>query len=260
MMKPPFMILFYLIGVLLCFFMVFIFVGLFTYGSDADFLGIWRDPELRFALFFTLWTTCAATTTAFLLGMPAAYVLSRKEFVGKRIAETLVDIPIVLPPLVSGIALLIFFGPLFGDYLGNIGIEIVFSKTGVIVAQAFIALPFAIRAFKQAFDQVDPRYENIAEMLGYRKEQVFLKVTLPMAKGGILNGITMAWARTVGEFGATAMLAGITRMKTETLSIAIFLKMSIGDFDFAITISILLLLISLTLLYVSKRTKRWECG
>lgn len=251
-MNNIFRFIVHFIFILTILFMIFIFGGLVFSGDYRIFWEIISGEEFKFALTFTAWTTVFATIIAFLIGMPTSYILSRKNFKGKGFAETLIDIPIVLPPLVSGIALLIFFGPLFGDHLKGIGIDVVFTKWGVVIAQTFIALPFAIRAFKQAFDSVDTRYENIARTLGYQSHQVFFKVTLPMAKGGIINGITMAWARTLGEFGATAMLAGITKMKTETLSVAIFLNMSIGDFDFAIVISIIMLLIALIVLYTVK--------
>lgn len=257
-MKKLFHLLFYFVFICTILFMICIFGGLVVFGDYQSFLSIFKDEEFQFALVFTIWTTICATTLAFFIGLPTSYVLSRKTFRGKGFAETLIDIPIVLPPLVSGIALLIFFGPLFGDSLKEFGIDIVFTKWGVIIAQTFIALPFSIRAFKQAFDSVDERYENIAQTLGYESHQVFLKVTMPMAKGGIINGITMAWARTLGEFGATAMLAGITKMKTETLSVAIFLNMSVGDFDFAIVISIIMLIAALAVLYIVKLLTRGE--
>ncbi|OZI12723.1 ABC transporter [Bacillaceae bacterium SAS-127] len=253
-----FQVSFFIVFLFTIIFMALIFSGLFFSGLSASFVTIIQDPEFQFALSFTLWTTVLATTIATFVSIPTSYVLSRREFKGKALAEALIDIPIVLPPLVSGIALLTFFGPLFGESLKQMGIEVAFSKWGVVVAQTFIATPFAIRAFKQAFDGIDTRYEHIARTLGYTPTLVFWKVTLPMAKGGLINGITMAWARTLGEFGATAMLAGVTLMKTETLSVAIFLKMSIGDFDFAIAISIIMLLVALTVLYVVKFTMRGE--
>lgn len=248
--------IFFVVFLFAMLFMTLLFGGLLFSGEWDAMKSVLVDPELHFAIGFTAWTTICATTVAFIIGLPTGYILARKEFIGKGVAETLVDIPIVLPPLVSGIALLTFFGPLFGDTLKNIGIDIVFSKWGVIIAQAFIAFPFSVRAFKQAFESVDTRYENIARTLGLTPFRVFQKVSLPMAREGIFNGITMTWARTLGEFGATAMLAGITRMKTETLSVAIFLNMSIGDFDFAIVISIIMLLLSLMVLYTVKLISR----
>jgi molybdate transport system permease protein len=189
---------------------------------------------------------------AALIAIPAGYVLSRQRFPGKALIETLMDIPIVLPPLVSGVALLILLGPVLGEVLTRFSLDVVFSARGVVVAQCFIATPFAIRAFKQAFDSIDPRLEKVARTLGFSQGMVFLKVTLPLAKGCILSGLTMTWARALGEFGATAILAGITRMKTETLSVAIFLNMSIGDIQFAMSVSMIMLFLALLLMSLFK--------
>ncbi len=207
-----------------------------------------QNPEFRFAVTFTLWTSLLATALAALVAVPCGFILSRYDFPGKILIDTLMDIPIVLPPLVSGVALLIFFGPILGDTLTSFGLDVVFSTRGVIIAQWFIAAPFAIKTFQQAFNSIDPRLENVARTLGYSPAGVFLRVTMPLAKGGILGGLTMAWARALGEFGATAMLAGITRMKTETLSVAIFLNMSIGDIQFAMATAVIMLLVALLLI------------
>jgi molybdate transport system permease protein len=166
--------------------------------------------------------------------------------------------PIVLPPLISGIALLIFFGPFLGEHLARAGINIVFTPLGVIVAQWFIATPYAIKTFKQAFTAIDQRMEKVARTLGFSPFRFFFRVTLPLAKNGLISGIMMAWTRALGEFGATAMLAGITRMKTETLSVAVFLNMSIGDIKFAISTAIVMLFIALMLLIVLKMVLRNE--
>lgn len=201
---------------------------------------------------FTLWTSVLATGLAALFAIPSAYVLSRYKIPGKAFVDTLVDIPIVMPPLVSGIALLILLGPILGDFLTRFGLEVVFSQRGVVVAQWFIATPYAVKIIKQAFDAIDPRMENIGRTLGFSPGKVFVKVTLPLAKNGIISGLIMTWTRTIGEFGATAMLAGITRMKTETLSVAIFLNMSMGDLKFAISTAIVMLLIALVALITLK--------
>ncbi|WP_046494681.1 ABC transporter permease [Syntrophomonas zehnderi] len=192
------------------------------------------------------------TTLAVIVALPCGYILSRYKIPGKVILDTLVDIPIILPPLISGIALLIFFGPILGNSLAKIGIDVVFSKLGVVVAQWFVATPYAIRTFQQAFNSIDPRMEKVAKTLGYSPAQVFLKVTIPLTKMALVGGIMMSWARALGEFGATAMLAGITRMKTETLSIAVFLNMSIGDMNFAIATAIVMLFLALSLLIIVK--------
>ncbi len=244
-------VLFGLVFIVLTGFMAALIGGLFVYGK-GDFLAVLRNPEFRFALVFTLWTSVTATLLAALLAIPSGYILSRRRFPGKALIETLMDIPIVLPPLVSGVALLILMGPVLGEIFTKFSLDVVFTARGVVVAQCFIATPFAIRAFKQGFDSIDPRLEKVARTLGFSQGMVFLKVTLPLAKGCILSGLTMAWARALGEFGATAILAGITRMKTETLSVAIFLNMSIGDIQFAMSVSMIMLLLALFLMSLFK--------
>ncbi len=243
---------FWLLFIFLVLFILLLIGGLLNYANWETVKTVLRQEEFHFALFFTLWTSVLATGLAALFALPAAYILSRYKIPGKAFVDTLLDIPIVLPPLVSGIALLILFGPVLGGFLTALGLDIVFSSSGVVIAQWFIATPYAVRIMKQAFDGIDPRMENIARTLGYTPGNVFGKVTLPLAKNGIINGLIMTWTRTIGEFGATAMLAGITRMKTETLSVAIFLNMSMGDLKFAISTAIVMLLMALVSLITLK--------
>ncbi len=243
---------FWLLFIFLVLFMVFLIGGLLSYADWETVRIVLLQKEFHFAMVFTLWTSVLATGLAALFAIPSAYVLSRYKIPGKAFVDTLVDIPIVMPPLVSGIALLILLGPILGDFLTRFGLEVVFSQRGVVVAQWFIATPYAVKIIKQAFDAIDPRMENIGRTLGFSPGKVFVKVTLPLAKNGIISGLIMTWTRTIGEFGATAMLAGITRMKTETLSVAIFLNMSMGDLKFAISTAIVMLLIALVALITLK--------
>lgn len=252
MKKSMFLGSFWLIFALMMLFLLLIIVSLFTYSDPGTLLNVLKQPEFHFAITFTLWTSMLATFFAVLVALPCGYVLARYKLPGQALLDTLVDIPIVLPPLVSGIALLICFGPLLGEQLAKVGISIVFTPLGVIVAQWFVAAPYAIKCFKQAFNCVDQRMENVARTLGFSPAKVFFKVTLPLAKSGIISGMMMAWARALGEFGATSMLAGITRMKTETLSVAVFLNMSIGDIKFAVSTAIVMLFMALVLLIVLK--------
>ncbi len=251
-------VIFRLVLILMTAFMLLLIGGLFVYGNWGEIAAIRHNPEFHFAIIFTLWTTMLATLLAGLTAIPCGYILARYNFPGKVLVDTLMDVPIVLPPLVSGVALLILFGPILGDSLARIGLDIVFSQRGVVLAQWFIATPFAIKTFKHAFSTIDLRLEKIARTLGYPPEKVFLKVTLPLAKNGLLGGLTMAWARTLGEFGATAMLAGIVRMKTETLSVAVFLNMSIGDLQFSLVIAVIMLLLALVLLTLLKIITKTE--
>ncbi len=243
---------FWLVFISTAIFMLMLIVGLFLFGEWATFFEVLKNPEFHFAITFTLWTTLLATVFSALVAIPCGYILSRYKFPGRIIIDTILDVPIVLPPLVSGVALLIFFGPLFGETLAKWGLDVVFSSRGVVIAQCFVAAPFAIKTFKHAFDSIDTRLEKVARTLGYTPYKVFLKVTIPLTKNGLLGGLTMTWARALGEFGATAMLAGVTRLKTETLSVAIFLNMSVGDTQFALVTAIIMLMISLTLLVTFK--------
>lgn len=251
--KPsPFYCFFWLILISLVMFLAVLIYGLISYGNWGAIMAIIRDPEFHFSLTFTLRTSMIATFFAALAAIPSGYLLARCKKPGMVLIDTLLDIPIVLPPLISGIALLILFGPLLGGYLNKLGLDMVFSPRGVVAAQWFIATPYAIKAIKQAFEAVDPRMENVARTLGFRPAMVFWRVTIPLSKNGLISGMIMAWTRALGEFGATAMLAGITRMKTETLSVAIFLNMSIGELEFAVSTAIVMLVISLAVLIALK--------
>lgn len=243
---------FWLIFVLMILFLLLVIIGLMTYSDPATMIAVLKQPEFRFAIKFTLETSVIATLLAVVVALPSGYILSRYKIPVRAFFDTLLDVPIILPPLISGIALLICFGPLLGEQLAKAGINVVFSPLGVIIAQWFVATPFAIKSFMQAFNSIDQRMEKVARTLGFSPARVFTRVTLPLAKNGLIGGIMMAWARALGEFGATAMLAGITRMKTETLSVAVFLNMSIGDIKFAIATSIVMLLMALVVLIVVK--------
>ncbi|WP_141430633.1 ABC transporter permease [Bacillus sp. 03113] len=251
-------ILFGFVFFLIILFLLLLIVGLLSYSDLKTVANVLLHPEFHFSLLFTLWTSLLATFFATIAALPCGYILSRYKLPGRAFFDTLLDIPIALPPLVSGIALLIFFGPFMGKHLEQAGINIVFSPLGVIVAQWFIATPYAIKIFQQGFASIDQRMENIARTLGFSPTMVFFKVTLPLTKNAILSGIMMAWTRALGEFGATAMLAGITRMKTETLSVAVFLNMSIGDIKFAISTAIVMIFITLILLISIKFVLRNE--
>lgn len=245
--------------VLVSVFFLLLFCGLLVYSGGASWRAALDNDELRFAALLTLRSTLGSTLAASFLALGCAYALARLDFPGKVVVEALLDMPIVLPPLASGVALLIFFGPMLGPSLIRAGLSVVFSRTGVAVAQAFIALPFAVRMFREAFAAIDPQLERIARTLGCTPGAAFLRVTLPLAKRGIGSGVAMTWARTVGEFGATAMLAGVTRMKTETLSAAIFLDMSAGELQDAIVVSVLLFVAAMLALVIY-RTLTGERG
>ncbi|MXY17173.1 MAG: molybdate ABC transporter permease subunit [Acidobacteria bacterium] len=179
---------------------------------------------------FTLLMAALATLVMLPPGMALAWVLARYEFRGRSVLETLVSLPIVVPPVATGIILLKLLGrrgPI-GQLLEPLGVEIVFTWRAVVVAMAVMGLPLFVRAARAAFEQVDRRYEAIAGTLGARPWRVFLTVSLPLARRGLLAGLVLGFSRAVGEFGATIMLAG-SLPGTRTLSVAIYRHAELGS-------------------------------
>ncbi|MBM7622508.1 ABC transporter permease [Sporohalobacter salinus] len=237
-------------------FIAFLSTVLFTplmYVKVTTLLSVlFNNQEVYYALSLSLISSLISISLAAIISLPVGYVLARYDFIGKKLFDILLDLPIILPPLVMGLSLLILLGPVLGDQLAKLGIRFVFTPLGVVMAQFMVATPFTIRSFKTAFIEIDPNLERAAMTLGDSYFQVFRRITLPLARNGIISGITLAWARAMGEFGATVMLAGATRLKTETLPIAIFLNISTGDMDVAISISIIMIIFSVIVLGILK--------
>lgn len=201
------------------------------------------SEEIRFALSLTLMTSAMATAIAFLLGVPAGYYLARQSFKGKIIIDTLIDLPMTMTPLVAGVGLLFLLGnDAIRHILDRLEIELLFTPWGAVLAQVLIVAPVMTRTSRAAFAALDSRYEMAAQTLGLAPWQVFLRISLPMARPVILSGIVLCWARAVGEFGATLMVAGATRFKTETLPIAVYLNISSGELGIALVCAWLLIM------------------
>ena len=214
--------------------------------------GLWetlREPLVTQALRLSLITSLSSLLFAILLGTPVAYLLARYRFRGARVVETLIDLPMVLPPTVAGVALLMAFGRrgLLGPWLTVAGLQIGFSTTAVILAQSFVCLPFYIRAAQAGFRSVDPELERVAYTLGVSPLRTFWRVTVPLALPALLSGGVMAWARALGEFGATIMFAGNLRGRTQTMPLAIYLAME-SDLPAALALSALLIVVSFSVL------------
>jgi len=211
-------------------------------------------PEIVFAIELSLITATVSTMVCMVVAIPTGYALARSDFFGKNVANTIINIPLALPPLVAGVGLLLFFGQTpVGEALESIGLKFVFTPLGIIVAQFLINVPFAIRIMRSTFHSINPRYENVAKTLGCTHSRAFWKVTLPMAKNGLVASSAITWAKGIGEFGAVLMLAGATRMKTETLPIAVFLNMSSGDLQLAIAAATILIIISFIALFILEK-------
>jgi molybdate transport system permease protein len=209
------------------------------------------SEEIQFAIRLSLFTSITSTVICIFFAIPAAYGLERFTFPGKRIVNVIINIPLSLPPLVSGVALLLLFGTTsFGQSLAEHGLRFIFSVNGIILAQFFIITPYMIRILKSTIADINPRLEFVARTLGCSQWQAFYRITLPLAKNGIIAGLIISWSRAIGEFGCTLMVAGATRMVTETLPIALFLSMSIGDLQTAMAAATCLIIISLVSLMV----------
>ncbi len=219
--------------------------------SPYHFINALLSDEVLFALTLSLKTSIIATVLALIVGVPSGYVLSRKDFRFKELIDSFINLPILLPPLILGLGLLIFLGNPPGEYIQKF-IQIVFTEKGIILAQFIISSPFIIKTSRATFEGIDVKYEQIAKSLGLSDLETFFKITLPMAKNGILSGAILGWARSVGEFGATLMVAGATRMKTETMPIAIFLNVSVGNLNLALTIALIHIVIAVLVITVVK--------
>jgi len=242
------------ICLLLTFFIFVLMVGVVTHTSMGALYESLLSNEIQFAIRLSIITSLISTILCILISIPAAYAIARFDFWGKSIVNTILDIPLALPPLVAGVGLLILFGTTsFGSTLEDFGLKFVFTPLGVIIAQFFVNVPYMFRILRGTFQGINPRYEYVARTLGCTDWQTFWRVTLPMAKNGLLAGSVITWSKGIGEFGAALMLAGATRMKTETLPISLYLNMSSGELNLAIASATILIVISIISLFVFER-------
>jgi molybdate transport system permease protein len=192
-----------------------------------------------------------------------AWLLARYRFRGREIIDTLIDLPMVLPPAVAGVALLMAFGRrgILGPTLSDtFGIEIPFTTLAVIMAQAFVATPFYVKAAKAGFESIDRDLEHVSATLGVSRLQTFWSVTVPLSLPALLGGAVMAWARALGEFGATIMFAGNFMGRTQTMPLAIYGTMESGRLNAALVLSGILIVVSFTVLIVFKAIARYATG
>lgn len=219
------------------------------------------SDETREGLFEALRLSAITTSISLCLilifGTPLAYTLARKRFRGARIVDTIVDLPIVLPPAVAGIALLMAFGRrgIVGEHLADWGLRISFSTTAVVIAQVFVALPFYARSAKAGFMVVNKDIEGASKVDGASGWQTFRDVTAQLAAPSIAAGAVLAWARALGEFGATIMFAGNLEGVTRTMPLAIYSEYESGNVSTALALSSILLVISALVLLISRSTR-----
>ncbi|OGV71259.1 MAG: hypothetical protein A3K19_18985 [Lentisphaerae bacterium RIFOXYB12_FULL_65_16] len=222
-------------------------------------------PEIQNSIVLSMISCTVSAFLALWIAVPVGYLLARTRFRGKQLVDAVLDIPIVLPPLVVGLSLLILFqfAP-FTTPLGailpfstpwdhvSLNALVVYQVPAVILAQFMVATAFATRTMKATFDQIDVRREQVALTLGCSRFQAFSRVVLPEAGSGMLTAWTLAWARSLGEFGPLLIFAGATRNKTEVLSTSVFLELSIGNIEAAVAVSLIMVLGALIVLIVAR--------
>jgi molybdate transport system permease protein len=238
-------------------FLVLPLVALLVRTPWADLGARLTDPAILDALRLSLVTSLAAVVVVVLVGIPLAWLLARVDFPGRRLVRALVVIPLVLPPVVAGVALLSGFGRrglLGGPVYDLFGFSLPFTTAAVVVAHAFVALPFFVLSVEGALRASDAEYDVVAATLGASRWTTFWRVSVPLAGPGILAGLVLAWARAIGEFGATITFAGNFRGTTRTMPNAIYVALQ-EDPDGAVLLSVILLVVSVAVLALLR--ERW---
>lgn len=233
-----------------CVFITFVLVLIVTdvlYVDRKAVVTILSSKFILHALWMSIWTSLVTTLIALFFAVPMGYALSRFRFPGHILADAVVDLPIVFPPLVAGLTLLVFFSQTaLGRWIQeDLGLEFVFQPKGIVLCQFVAAASFAIRSAKTAFDDVDRRYEHVALTLGCTQWGSFHRVSLPLARNGIIAGGILTWARAFGLFGPLMIFVGSFRGRTEVLSTTIFLEQSVGNLEVALAIALLLIFVAL---------------
>ena len=234
----PFLLCFGILGGSYVLIIVLMVVADLAHTSSSAILDALQSREIRFSIRLSLITCSVSTVLSVMTAVPIGYLMSRYEFRYKNMIDTVLDIPIVLPPLVIGISLLILFNYRPFSWLSK---WVVFEWPAIILAQYMVACAFAVRTMRVTFDQIPERYEQVAMTLGCNRSQAFWRVILPQAKGGILAAATLAWARALGEFGPILVFAGATRLRTEVLPTSVYLEMQYGNLDGMLAISLIMI-------------------
>ena len=236
-------------------------LALVVTAAPGDIVAGFRHPVALPALLLSLTTTAVSLVLVLLLGTPLAWWLANGQGRLAHAVETVVALPVVIPPAVAGIALLLTFGRrgLLGSWLAALGWSVSFSTTAVVLAQIFVSAPFFLQGATAAFRSLDRSLLVVARTLGASPARIFFRVALPLAGPGLVSGAAMAWARALGEFGATLMFAGNLTGKTQTLPLAIYTALE-SDLRAAQALSLLLVVVAFGLLLVLRRRPPWQPG
>ncbi|VVB94554.1 Molybdate/tungstate transport system permease protein WtpB [uncultured archaeon] len=212
-------------------------------------------------LVLSLWVSALATSIIAVLGTLIAYVLARKRFFGRAMLDAFTTLPMILPPTVTGYYLIILLGKngIIGNYIYKLtGWSVMFTWQAAVIASTVVAIPIMIKSAKAAIESVDIEYEKAAFTLGKSETQTFFLVTLPLAKKGLIAGLVLSFARALGEFGATIMVAGNIPEKTSTMPLAIYSAFQSGEDQFATTLVIILTAVSIAVIYITTRISRTD--
>jgi molybdate transport system permease protein len=233
-------------------------VALFARVPPADLVSQLGTETARDALWVSVKTSAIAHAIVLVVGTPAAYALATRRFAGRNAILALIELPLVLPPAVAGLALFAAFGRsgLLGRELSALGVTLPFTQAAVVMAVCFVAFPFYVRAGIAAFEAVEPQLLDAARTLGSGPSRTFFRIALPLARGGLGAGSTIAFARGLGEFGATIMFAGSFPGVTQTAPLAIYDALD-TDFEVALALGALFVVASVVILLVSKAVPRW---
>jgi len=243
----------YVFFIITLFFIITPLVGLFMALTPQNIGTIIFKQEVVNAFLISIESTTITLLIINTLGIPTAYFLAMKEFRGKEIIDTLIDLPMVLPPAVAGLALLITFGPLgiLGKILSHFNINISFTLVSVIIAQVFVAIPYFIKAVRSAIEAIDSNLINISLTLGKGPGTTFLKIILPLCQSAIIRGSVMSWSRALGEFGATMMFAGNMEGVTQTLPLAVYSLLE-KDLQASVIVALILVILSFLVMLTVK--------
>ncbi len=224
-------------------------LSLFYFYKGPLFLQTLLSARTLFSIKLSLLTATAVTVMSVLFAIPSAYALSRYAFFGRQIIDTILELPMIVSPVALGALILIFFNTPAGSLIQEKGPRIVFTVYGILLAQFVTTVGIATRLVKSAMDEIPARYEDVAKTLGASPARAFFTVTLPLSRRGIVASAILTWAKAVGEFGATITVAGSMAMKTETLPVAIFMKLANADIEGTAVLVLILLAMGLGLLY-----------
>ena len=222
------------------------------YSTPRQLWEALQSPEIRYAIRLSLVSCTLTAILSLWVAVPIGYVMSRFRFPGKAAIDAALDIPIVLPLLVVGLGLLILFQTPPGKWFDLHLMRVTFAVPAVVLAQFMVACAFAVRTMRVTFDQISPRTEQVALTLGCGRQAAFWRVVLPEARRGVLTAATLAWARSLGEFGPILVFAGATRMRTEVLPTTVFLELSTGNLAAAVAVSLIMVACALVVLVLAR--------